>query len=103
MIPNQKIMKMKKIILRAMLATLVITAATASIGFLNNSFAAKAEIRYGYPDGTGGVWNRQVLQYLTAYDYTAINIYYIDANGNRYCTSSNHPGYYTIVHVSAGA
>lgn len=94
---------MKKMIIKALLATLVITATTTSFGFISNSSTAKAEMKIGYPDGTGGVWNYQVLNYLTAHDHPNSTIFNIDAYGRRYSTCPSLPGYYTITYVNRGA
>ncbi|HEY6160840.1 MAG TPA: hypothetical protein VI112_06440 [Bacteroidia bacterium] len=86
----------KSIIIRALAATLVLTAATTAVNFTTSSTVAYAA---SYPDGTGGVWNSQVVEFLTAHGYTGITINSIDAQGNRTCHSTNHAGFYTIVYV----
>jgi hypothetical protein len=89
----------KSIITKVLAATLVLTVATTAI-----NFAMKTTVAYAtsYPDGTGGVWNTQVVSYLQGYGYENIVIVSIDQYGNRTCTSSNHIGYNTVVYVSGG-
>ena len=91
---------MKKMIIKALFATLAITATTTTFGFINKASELKAEMKISYPDGTGGVWNYQVLNYLDAHNHANSSIYDIDATGNRFSTCPSLPGYYTITHVS---
>ena len=91
---------MKKMIIKALFATLAITATTTTFGFINKAAQVKAEMKISYPDGTGGVWNAQVLAYLNLHDHLNSTIYDIDATGNRYSTCPALPSYYTITHVA---
>ena len=91
---------MKKTILKAFLAVLLITAATTAYDVISGSTSANAtEKLTSYPDGTGGVWNKDVVNYLIANGFSNISIYNIDQYGDRYC-NTNLVGYYTVVYVS---
>ena len=90
-----------KIFIRALAALLVLTAATTTFSSFTTTGTAHAALRY--PDGTGGIWNSEVISYLKTYGYLNIVITNIDQYGNRTSTSSNHVGYHTFTYVSGGA
>jgi hypothetical protein len=105
---NQQIKKsakkqfMKKT-LRFLLVAMVLTAGISVTQFITKSSTANAAPIGSYPDGTGGVWNDQVISYLTQFRYSGVLVVNIDMYGNRKCYSANHPGYFTTVYVSGGA
>jgi hypothetical protein len=87
----------KAFLLRLLVALLFVSAGSATIANYTGSSYAKAAA-----DGTGGVYNTQVINYLTSYGYTGICITNIDASGTRTSTSTNHPGYVTYTYVLNG-
>jgi hypothetical protein len=87
----------KAFLLRLLAAILVLTATTVTIQKITGYSTANAAA-----DGSGGVWNSQVISNLNSYGYTGVSILSIDASGTRTCSSTNHVGYSTIVYVLNG-
>ena len=77
-----------------------LTVATALTVFSASTSVSKAETyTVAFEDGTGGVYNQQVVDYLTAFGYERINVKEILSDGDRICTAFDPVGIPVLILV----